>query len=138
MRVKKFSEKNKYVIIDTSERHYSIENIINVQLEYVKKNRKYDSKYFYIHCTLNLSSPVQFYSPVSDNPVDWGSRIRNKDLATLKSEANLLEYIRLLQQGNNARLLWGSNEEIKTLKSKFEKTFPKIPSEWVSDYKRIQ
>lgn len=85
------------------------------------KNPKNKEKYF-----LDLYSTSEFYFPVCNNPIDWGSRARKEATAYLETEEGLINYFKLLEEGNDAVLKWEEgNYQVKEFKDKFDETYKK-------------
>ncbi len=75
---------------------------------------------------LDLYSTSEFYFPVCDNPIDWGSRGRKEATAFLKTEEGLINYFKLLEEGNDAVLKWEEgNYQVREFKDKFDETYKK-------------
>lgn len=90
------------------------DNMIYARIRHSDKE-EYINGYF-----LELISLEEFYFPVSDNPIDWGRCIRKRGTAFLKNENSLLNYLRLLEENNDAILCWQNDKRTLELKQKFE------------------
>lgn len=117
------------IIIDTCKRQ-NIDDVINVHLDDSVKVYVYGSQRIYMHCTLDIASQEHFYFPVSDNPLDWSNRIKTGGTAVLKTEEKLLNYLNILQENNQAMLLWEPHENLIKLKIKFDNKYPNSMSDW--------
>lgn len=86
---------------------------------YVKIDFTKDFNYY----RLEIASDDEFYFPVSYNKIDWGERKRVRGTSFLRTESEILQYLKLLEEGNDAVLYWHDNEYISKLKRKFKKRY---------------
>ena len=84
------------------------------------KNPMNKGEYF-----MDLYSTSEFYFPVCNNPIDWGARNRKKSTAYLKTEEGLINYFKLLEEGNDAVLKWEENYQVRDFKERFDETYKK-------------
>lgn len=107
------------VIIDTSTPRNMEKDIIYVKFD--PNSDFINQGYLY---RLDIISNQDFYFPVSENKIDWGSRIRKSGVAPLSTEESLLNYIKLLQENNDAVISWQNDDDgIFYLEQKFEETY---------------
>lgn len=84
------------------------------------KNPKNKEEFF-----LDLYSTSEFYFPVCNNLIDWGSRMRKETTAYLKTEEGLINYFKLLEEDNKAVLKWEENYQVREFKDKFDEKYKK-------------
>jgi len=109
-------EKKRKILIYTKEPVNLPVNGIYVRI----KNPKAKEKYF-----LDLYSTSEFYFPVCNNPIDWGARNRKEATAYLETEEGMINYFKLLEEGNDAVLKWEENYQVREFKDKFDELYKK-------------
>jgi len=98
-------EKGRKIIVHSKD--FPVEFNINDILVCVSYSRNKEGFF------LDASSGDDFYLPVSDNPIDWSSRIKKKGTAFLKNEKNLMDYFRILKKENKGFFIWQYNDLLK-------------------------
>jgi len=113
------NEKRRKILIYSKECHL----MENSQIYVFIRNPKNRGEYW-----LEIRSTEEFYFPVCNNPLDWGSRMRTEALAYVKSEEGLINYFKLLEEGNDAVLKWEEKYPVLEFKNKFDEAYKKDES----------